>query len=356
MQQSFFQYTEGKKMGIRNEADQIIIPAIYDFIAPFSDGLFTVREGDHTAYFDEEGVMALPFENKYDAYGNFTEGLARVQLNERWGFINKEGRLVIAPQFLYADVFSDGMAIVRNAQDLYGAIDTSGHLAVDYQFPHLNNFIKGYAKFGDLHTWGLINKAGNIVVPQQYIFIGDDIFRNEVTVQVQEGKEVKEGLLTIGGGVVWNNNLDPVNIFNKKKEAFALACKHLIDRFYRSGCPCEHERFRNFIQWNNPAGFVDQEILFGAFQQQLLSLEQDQFQCPTCGTCYQQQWEQYSAFLWVLNVAITQMGNFTNKGAKVTDTIPVALGFYGHDIQKYNDRYVQSDIATVIGYLQQLAT
>ncbi len=72
-----------------------------------------------------------------------------------------------------------------------------------------------------------------------------------------------------------------------------------------------------------------------------------------CGTVYQQKWEQYSAFLYVLNVVIASAGNTINKGAPVAEYRPVALGFYGHVIEKYTDKYLQHDIDTVINYLKE---
>ncbi|MFL5743508.1 MAG: WG repeat-containing protein [Niastella sp.] len=351
-QTEYFQFYEGNKMGIKTVDGEIIIPAIYDFVAHSTDGLFTITEGDHTAYFDTAGNQVLPFSNKYESYGNFTGGLARVRHHEKWGFINIFGVEVIPPQFYFADEFSDGLAIVRNGNDLHGAIDETGNLVIDYQFPVLTPFEKGYAKFGDLKTWGLIDKAGKIVVPQIYISIGR-VYRNTVTVQVQEGEEYREGELTIGGTVKWNNNLDHLNEANQRKKQFMAACEQLIADLYATGCPCEHERFRDFIQWNKPVGFIDQELLFSVFMKHLQDMGGEKYQCAHCGTVYQQKWEQYSAFLWVLNVTITTAGNFISKGAPVSTVIPMALGFYGYGIEKYGDKYEQKDIDTVIGYLKE---
>ncbi|THU37079.1 WG repeat-containing protein [Niastella caeni] len=346
----YFQYYEGNKMGIKTADGDVVIPAIYDFVALLSDDLFTVTEGEYTAYFDVAGNIVLPFSNKYESYGNFTQGLARVMTNEKWGFINKAGVEVIPPQFLYADEFAEGRAIVRNEEELHGAIDEQGNLVVDYWFPLLTNFENGYAKFGDLKTWGLIDKTGKIVVPQIYISIGR-VYRNKVTVQVLEGEDYKEGELTIGGEVVWNNNLEHLNEFNRKKKEFAVACEQLVEEMYRSGCPCEYERFRDFIQWNQPVGFVDQELLFSAFMKKLQHLGNNLYRCEHCGACYKQKWSQYSAFLWVLNVTVSTAGNVINRGAPVPATIPVALGFYGYGIEKYNDKYDMQDIESVIAYL-----
>jgi hypothetical protein len=350
-QQEYFQFYEGSKMGIKTGDGQVIIPAVYDFVAIPSDDLFTVTEGGYTAYFDTAGEVVLSFSNLYESYGNFTEGLARVMRNGKWGFINREGEEVIPPRFHFADEFAEGRAIVRNEQDLHGAIDTKGNLVIDYQFPVLTGFVKGYAKFGDLKTWGLIDAAGNIVVPPLYVSIGQ-VYRNKVTVQALEGDEYKEGELTIGGGVEWNNNLDHVNAFNRQKEQFAAAVEQLINDMYQNGCPCEYERFRDYIQWNNPVGFVDQEILFSAFVKKLHDEGNDQFKCVHCGTVYDQNLQQYSAFMWVLNVTIAVTGKYINKGAPVAEYRPVALGFYGHVIEKYTNKYLQHDIDTVINYLK----
>lgn len=352
MEEQYFQFYDRNKMGIQTVDGHVIIPAVYDFVVPLSDGLFNVREGNYTAYFDTAGNEVLPFSNKYEEYGNFTEGLARVRVNEKWGFINKEGKEVIAPQFHYADAFSNGLAIVRNEHDQHGAIDVFGNLVIDYRFSNLTNFEKGYAKFGDLKTWGLIDTAGNIVVPQEYISIGT-VRKNKVTVQVLEGEEYKEGVLTIGGGIEWNNNLDHINEFNKKKKEFEGACEKLISAMYAGGCPCEYERFRHFIQWNNPVGFIDQEMLYSVFSKKLNDLGNDQYECPNCATCYTPKWTQYSAFMWVLNVQISITGNFTNKGAAVLASIPVALGFYGYNLEKYTTQYAQRDIEAVINYLKE---
>lgn len=348
----YFQFYESNKMGIKTADGDVIIPAIYDFVAPLSDGLFTITEGNYTAYFDTAGNEVLPFSNKYESYGNFTEGLARVMIHEKWGFINRAGQEVIRPQFHYTDEFSGGRAIVRNQHDLHGAIDPQGNLVIDYQFPVLTNFENGYARFGDLATWGLIDATGTIVVPQQYISIGR-VYRNTVTVQVLDGEEYREGELTIGGEVKWNNNLDSLNAFNRRKKEFGSACEQLVATMYAAGCPCEYERFRDFIQWNKPVGFVDQELLFSVFRQQLHDQGNDLLKCDHCGTCYQQKWSQYSAFMWVLNVTITTTGKFINKGAPVKIPIPVALGFYGHGIEAYNNKYVQQDVDDVIGYLKE---
>lgn len=352
MDREYFQFYDGDKMGIKTIEDGVIIPAIYDFVEPFSDGLFNVTNADTHAYFDSNGKIVLPFQNKYESYGNFTEGLARVRINDKWGYIDKAGQEIIMPQFHFAEEFSNDIAIVRNIEDKHGAIDKTGKLIIDYQFRILTKFENGYARFGDYKTYGLIDKSGKIVVPQKFISIGS-VEKNKVKVQIKEGENYKEGVLTIGGSIEWNNNLDKVNEFNRKRKEFISLSEELIQTMYNDGCPCEYQRFRNFIQWEKPISFLDQEELFFIFSKHLEKEGDSSFKCKSCGTTYLKAWEEYSIALQVINVKITKTGNFAEKGAKVKSIIPVTLGFRGYDLDKLKKTYKQTDNETVISYLKE---
>lgn len=352
MDREYFQFYHGKKMGIKTIEDGIIIPAIYDFVEPLSDGLFNVTNAGTTAYFDSNGKIVLPFQNRYESYGNFTEGLARVRVNEKWGFIDKAGKEVIEPQFHFAEEFSNGMAVVRDSEDKHGAIDKTGKLLIDYQFPVMTKFEDGYAKFGEYFSLGLIDKSGKIVVPPVYFHIGQ-VQNGKVKVQIKEGENYKEGILTIGGSVEWNNNLDYVNEFNFKRRQFNTMAEELIQTMYNEGCPCEYQRVRNYIQWDKPICFIDQEALFFIFSKHLEQEGGNSFKCKACGTTYLNTWEEYSIALQVNNVKITRTGNFIEKGAKVLPVIPVSLGFRGFDLDKLKKKYTQTDNEMVINYLKE---
>ncbi len=49
---------------------------------------------------------------QFDWASNFSEGLASVRIDDKWGSIDKSGEIVIRPQFDSALEFSEGLASV----------------------------------------------------------------------------------------------------------------------------------------------------------------------------------------------------------------------------------------------------
>ena len=83
----------------------------------FSDGLaVAMRKGENLwGYIDTHGKFAIPaqFATYPDGYvHSFSEGLAKIEIRRRFGYINKTGKFTILPQLLDGEDFSDGMARV----------------------------------------------------------------------------------------------------------------------------------------------------------------------------------------------------------------------------------------------------
>ncbi len=64
---------------------------------------------------------------------------------KNWGFIDKNGKTIIKPQFISADNFSEDLAAVRIG-GRYGYIDTLGNIAIPPQYDLATSFINGQAK------------------------------------------------------------------------------------------------------------------------------------------------------------------------------------------------------------------
>ena len=61
-------------------------------------------------YVKKNGIVTS---KKYDAVWDFSEGLAKVELNDKYGFINKEGKEIVPCKYDSIDDFFEGRARVR---------------------------------------------------------------------------------------------------------------------------------------------------------------------------------------------------------------------------------------------------
>lgn len=130
-------------------------------------------EGAH--YINLKGEVVL---SGYEKAYAFNEGLACVQMDGKYGFINTKGEVVIPCTYsiMPSDV-KDGMIRVRGGSgNYYGYINTRGEAVIDYQFYFAGEFENGYAvvckREGDLNLYGMIDKAGNTIIPFNYKSIG----------------------------------------------------------------------------------------------------------------------------------------------------------------------------------------
>jgi hypothetical protein len=162
--------------------------------APFSEGLAFVLVGDErtgkVGYIDKAGKMVIaprfdsgvvpPFlladRSFNDGYvfraGKFSEGLAAVRVGDesrsRYGYIDKTGKLVIDTQFDYVKDFSGGLAAIRIGDEhtgRFGYIDRNGKVAINPQFGFAHNFSEGLAEVEVGNRYGYIDKSGTMVVP-----------------------------------------------------------------------------------------------------------------------------------------------------------------------------------------------
>src|ERR1039457_6337748 len=71
-----------------------------------SAGLFPVNMGGKTGFINKEGKLII--NPQYDNASNFYDGLALVTIGSKSGYIDKEGKTVINPQFDHGGGFSAG--------------------------------------------------------------------------------------------------------------------------------------------------------------------------------------------------------------------------------------------------------
>jgi hypothetical protein len=132
-----------------------------------NEGLFWIRENGKYGYIDRTGktVIAPQYENTM----GFNEGLAATKINGKYGYIDKKGNWVIKPQYDFTYMFSDGLAMVRVGKQ-YAWIDKSGKQVIaptDFEETAIG-FSEGRLAVKRGGKWGYIDKTGRVVVEPKF--------------------------------------------------------------------------------------------------------------------------------------------------------------------------------------------
>ncbi len=149
---------------------------IYDDATEFSEGLAFVMNPHQRGYIDTNGKLVIALPNL--ASNCFREGLADVNtMDFKVGFMDKEGTKVIDYRFDESSGFSEGLAAV-GMDGKYGYIDRQGKIKIKPAFDYANSFRQGRAfvaesdeKFNPL--WALIDSSGEMLLTFQFNKVQD---------------------------------------------------------------------------------------------------------------------------------------------------------------------------------------
>ena len=179
--------------------EKCVVPDVegYDKVGCLRDGLAgVIKQSDdqydkanRVGYIDKDGQLIIPFQ--FDAivageggesldFNDFSEGLAAISKNDKYGFIDTKGKVLIEPKYDWASSFSNGLAIM-SAEGLYGAIDKQGKTVIPFEYQALADFHDGFATAArpakdpeDYESkYGLINKQNEVVIPFMYESMGN---------------------------------------------------------------------------------------------------------------------------------------------------------------------------------------
>ena len=139
-----------------------------------SRDLVPVRDNKGFGYVNRDGAFVIR-DSRFAGGDAFSEGLAPVIVTQgngvaRWGYIDTKGQVVIAARFREAQLFSEGLALVRDAAGLPGYIRRDGTWAIPPSFlEQANSFSEGVALIKLNGFYGYVDRKGDLAIRPKYV-------------------------------------------------------------------------------------------------------------------------------------------------------------------------------------------
>lgn len=217
--QSYFVFIDYKssKYGYMNSKGEVIISLCFEYAEDFVDGLAKVKTSKGFGLMNKGGQFILQpiyLDCKYlgndlvayktqkwrinlkngketdklefEEINNFSEGLAAVKMDGKWGFIDIEGNLKIKPIFDHVTGFKNSLSDIK-VNDSWGMIDINGKVVVEPKFESRLWVLEDYILVQDDNgKWGYLNSKGEQII--DYVFENADHFSEGLAPVYKDGK------------------------------------------------------------------------------------------------------------------------------------------------------------------------
>jgi len=123
--------------GVLNHNNDTLLPFEYDSLSSDNEEVIFTLNGNHFTLRDTSNQKISKYE--FMDIGSFVDGLAPVKIDNKWGFIDKKGKIKIKPQFDAANYFlEDKAAVSKNYK--WGYIDKKGRELTPIIYERAFNF------------------------------------------------------------------------------------------------------------------------------------------------------------------------------------------------------------------------
>jgi hypothetical protein len=144
------------------------ISKAFDAYSDFYEGWAVVELNRKCNFINTNNKILTP-NQWYDDCDDFKDGFGRVMLNNKFNFINKNGKLISPNKWYgYCGDFKDGFSMVR-LDGKYNFMNKEGKILSPKQwFHHCSHFHNGFAKVRIFGKYNFISQEGKILSPNQW--------------------------------------------------------------------------------------------------------------------------------------------------------------------------------------------
>lgn len=168
------------KYMILQEKDKLNINKVYEDANPFA----SINEKNK----DSEYYSIVKLDNKYGIINDKNEFLLEarydyilklyneffiIKENDKYGYVNKNFKIVQKPFYLDAKEFIDGIAFVQFPNNKWGCISNSMKVLLEGKYDEIFPIVNSYARTELADKWGFINKKCEVIIEPKYDYINN---------------------------------------------------------------------------------------------------------------------------------------------------------------------------------------
>jgi hypothetical protein len=176
-------FNDGGSLGYATASGGVVIPPQFRYAAGFFAGVADVCTIEGCGLIDPKGKFITPLLDGQTARfsNHYSEGVGAFLKNDKWGYVDLSGNIVIPPKFRYAGAFDNGMArVALNGKCFF--INHKGE-RVTPEFDGAYDFGEDLAAVLISGKVGYIRRDGTLAIPPKY--------------QGTSGIEFSEGLVAV---------------------------------------------------------------------------------------------------------------------------------------------------------------
>lgn len=118
-------------------------------------------------YINKNGAMVI--KNIYDDCRDFIDGVAIVNLKGKWGYIDTNGELLIDHKYMEAGSFKSGLALVKDFEGRTYFINKEGKEILSFEADKIKEFEHGLSLCMKGNLWGAYDTNGKEIISAKYM-------------------------------------------------------------------------------------------------------------------------------------------------------------------------------------------
>jgi hypothetical protein len=170
----------GSQYGYIDNAGQWLIEPSFQLALPFTGSAAVIISNNRWGLISQQGRVLIPPRLPWregEIPVHYYEGRTAIKVNERYGFLDEEGKWAASPVFEWVGDFSEGLAAVKE-NGRYGYLNRAGEIVIPCTLEGAGLFVGGLAPARHNGQWGYINTNGDWQIPPT--FLSADTFSNKL--------------------------------------------------------------------------------------------------------------------------------------------------------------------------------